>query len=66
MTEKQEKKETSIEYFHRRTRNNVVNLDYHNESLQYSIKMHEKEIQIAYKIGFLEGVKHRDSLNKQK
>jgi len=64
MTE-QEKK-TSLEYFHRRTRNNVANLDYHNESLEHAIKLYEEEIEKAYNKGWLEGAKNLVSLNKQK
>jgi hypothetical protein len=62
----QEKNETSLEYFHRRTRNNVINLDYQNESLKLSIKMYEEEIEKAYNKGWLEGAKHLVSLNKTK
>ena len=64
--EKKQKNETSLEYFHRRTRNNVINLDYQNESLKLSIKMYEEEIEKAYKKGWLEGVQHFISLNKTK
>jgi len=62
--ENQEKNETSLEYFYRRTRNNVINSDYQIESLEYAIKLYEEEIEKAYKKGFLEGAKHYISLNK--
>jgi hypothetical protein len=63
---KQEKKETSLEYFYKRTRNNIINLDYQIESLEYAIKLYEEEIEKAYNKGWLEGAKHLVSLNKQK
>jgi len=61
---KQQKNEKSLEYFYRRTRNNVINSDYQIESLEYAIKLYEEEIENAYKKGFLEGAKHYISLNK--
>jgi hypothetical protein len=61
---KKQKNEKSLEYFYRRTRNNVINSDYQIESLEYAIKLYEEEIEKAYKIGFLEGAKHYISLNK--
>ncbi len=63
---KQEKKETSLEYFYKRTRNNIINLDYQIESLEYAIKLYEEEIEKAYNKGWLQGAKHLNSLNKQK
>ena len=56
--ENQEKKETSLEYFHKRTRNNVNNLDYQKESLEHAIKLYEEEIEKAYNKGWLEGAKN--------
>ncbi len=53
--ENQEEKETSLEYFYRRTRNNIINLDYHIESLKLSIKMYEEEIEEAKKEGWRKG-----------
>lgn len=63
---KQEKKETSLQYFYKRTRNNIINLDYQIESLEYAIKLYEEEIEKAYNKGWLEGAKHLNLLNKQK
>jgi hypothetical protein len=64
--EKKQKNEKSLEYFYRRTRNNVINSDYQIESLEYAIKLYEEEIEKAYNKGWLEGVKHSVSLNKTK
>lgn len=61
-----EKKETSLEYFYRRTRNNIINLDYQIESLEHAIKLYEEEIEKAYNKGWLECAKHLISLNKTK
>jgi hypothetical protein len=64
--EKKQKNEKSLEYFYRRTRNNVINSDYQIESLEYAIKLYEEEIEKAYNKGWLEGAKHSISLNKNK
>ena len=61
----QEKKETSLEYFYKRTRNNIINLDYQIESLEYAIKLYEEEIEKAYNQGWLDGAKHLVLSNKQ-
>jgi hypothetical protein len=64
--EKKQKNEKSLEYFYRRTRNNVINSDYQIESLEYAIKLYEEEIEKAYNKGWLEGAKNSISLNKNK
>ena len=58
---KQEKKETSLQYFHRRTRNNIINLDYQINSLEHAIKLYEEEIEKAYNKGWWEGAKNSAS-----
>jgi hypothetical protein len=63
--ENQKKKETSLQYFHRRTRNNVINLDYQIDSLKHAIKLYEEEIKKAYNQGWLDGAKHLGLSNKQ-
>jgi|APGre2960657404_1045060.scaffolds.fasta_scaffold25055_5 hypothetical protein len=64
--ENEEKKETSLEYFYRRTRNNAINLDYQHKSLKYSIKMYEQEIEKAYNEGWMQAAKDLLTLNQLK
>ena len=63
--ENKEKKETPLEYFHRRTRNNIINLGYQLEAYEYARIMYEKEIEESKKEGWRKGYEDAIKFYKQ-